>query len=433
MKSTSILFSIFICTSACLASDLSNRLIKINPLVTERKTKSSRPLSSEPRLRIPVQDERAADERISDKGVWATKTTCNVLRLLKECNIPVAFKKQLSDTQFSAVVCKPIDFQIVVWREAHDTYLKRNPWVQKGYHFPQAVEVEFFLKTSDGKWRGKSIDHDNPFIRFRFGKAELLRPDQPLELQTPFDVLSDFPLSDRPDQLKTVNTIARKAFLVLEKAWHLQNIHLADFKVEFGFDTSGNVVLTDVINHDSWHIVENGVYIDEQLYKATGNLQKIAELYRRVAELTDKFFIPKQQLILWCGSTAENLTEFKEKLSVSKSLKLFESCCLFTYLIASPVDHLEKLNKLITQCPLSVLVTDVRTNNLVGEIRLPIPVIAAQSFWKESPEGTWSLSDALYHAIVAALQILALHNPALYAQLRFEQEEHMHESSTLEI
>ena len=79
------------------------------------------------------------------------------------------------------------------------------------------------------------------------------------------------------------------AFLVLEKAWQLEGGTLVDFKVEFGFDTKGRLLLADVIDNDSWRVIENGSYIDKQVYRDGGALDDVAAKYRRVAEITGRF------------------------------------------------------------------------------------------------------------------------------------------------
>ena len=96
--------------------------------------------------------------------------------------------------------------------------------------------------------------------------------------------------------------IARQAFLVLEKAWQLEGGTLVDFKVEFGFDAKGNLLLADVIDNDSWRVLENGAYIDKQVYRDGGALDDVAAKYRQVAETTGHFRLPRQRIILWRGS-----------------------------------------------------------------------------------------------------------------------------------
>ena len=80
--------------------------------------------------------------------------------------------------------------------------------------------------------------------------------------------------------------LARQAFLVLEKAWQLEGGTLVDFKVEFGYDDKGNLLLADVIDNDSWRVMESGAYIDKQVYRDGGALDDVAAKYRRVAEIT---------------------------------------------------------------------------------------------------------------------------------------------------
>ncbi len=104
--------------------------------------------------------------------------------------------------------------------------------------------------------------------------------------------------------------IARHAFLVLEKAWQLEGGTLVDLKVEFGFDAKGRLLLADVIDNNSWRVIENGAYIDKQVYRDGGALDDVAEKYRRVAEITSRFRLPRQRIILWRGSDSDKTEAF---------------------------------------------------------------------------------------------------------------------------
>ena len=95
------------------------------------------------------------------------------------------------------------------------------------------------------------------------------------------------PASDvfsRDDESKIfpeMRRIARQAFLVLEKAWQLEGGTLVDLKVEFGYDTKGKLLLADVIDNDSWRVLESGAYIDKQVYRDGGALDDVAAKYRQ--------------------------------------------------------------------------------------------------------------------------------------------------------
>jgi len=78
----------------------------------------------------------AKHDVIPGKGRLATATTCNVFRLLKVCGLPVAFEEQDSALSFVAPGCTMLPYEVVIRREAHGSYLKRNPHFAKGQLFP---------------------------------------------------------------------------------------------------------------------------------------------------------------------------------------------------------------------------------------------------------------------------------------------------------
>ena len=142
----------------------------LGALVAEGKTKKIHLLDGRPGLATIVSkdDITAGDgakhDIIPDKGRLANATTCNVFRLLKACGLPVAFVEQDSAISFVAPKCDMLPYEVVVRREAHGSYLKRNPHLAKGQLFPQAI-VEFYLKTKDKNWKGKPLVADDPFMQ----------------------------------------------------------------------------------------------------------------------------------------------------------------------------------------------------------------------------------------------------------------------------
>lgn len=265
-----------------------------SPMLAEGKTKIVRahPKDSNLAIFVAKDDITAGDgakhDIIPGKSELATKTTCNVFRLLAKNGIPVAFREQIDNKSFVGDYCNMIEYEVVVRREAHGSYLKRHPGMEKGHVFSDLI-VEFFLKTTKCMWKGQSIPKDDPFIQFKDGKAYIYRPDLPIESQQPFMVLSDYPLHDQPALFKEISDIALNTFLVLEKAWKANNGRLVDFKVEFGINKSGTLLLADVIDNDSWRVIQDQNYIDKQVYRDGGDINKVAALYRHVSELTDGF------------------------------------------------------------------------------------------------------------------------------------------------
>jgi len=414
---------------------------QLGALVTEGKTKKIFQIKGGADLVavIAKDDITAGDgakhDIIPDKGRLANATTSNVFRLLKACGLPVAFVEQDSATSFVAPNCTMLPYEVVVRREAHGSYLKRTPQFAKGQLFPKLV-VEFFLKTKDKNWKGKPLIADDPLMAGpKDGKIELFNPAKPIVGQEPFLVLSEADVFTRPDEAKLypdMSRIARQAFLVLEKAWQLEGGRLVDFKVEFGFDAKGNLLLADVIDNDSWRVVESGGYIDKQVYRDGGALDDVAAKYARVADITGRFHIPQQRIILWRGSDKDNPDAFTKALGDLAELMTVVTCSIHK----EPVRGAETLYRMLQEVPDSVVIAFIGRSNGAGPVLSALsvaPVITVPATAKEFPEDVWSSLRAPSavpvmtvlepsNAVLAALQILSARNPRIYAHVRGEIE-----------
>lgn len=379
----------------------------------------------------------AKHDIIPDKGRIATATTSNVFRLLKECGLPVAFVEQDSATSFIAPACTMLPYEVVVRREAHGSYLKRNPHMAKGQLFPRLL-VEFYLKTKDKNWKGKPLVCDDPLLNYTDGAAEmsLFNPAKPLVGQEPFLVLPTAEVFSRADEaafFPEMQRVARQTFLILEKAWQLEGGTLVDLKVEFGFDAKGKLLLADVIDNDSWRVLESGAYIDKQVYRDGGALDDVAAKYQHVADITGHFRLPRQRIILWRGSDKDKIDAFAEALGELKDLMTVVTCSIHK----EPVNGAAIFQRLIQEVSDSVVIANIGRSNGAGPVlsaMSTIPVITVPASVKEFPEDAWSSLRAPSavpvmtvlepsNAVLAALQILSARNPRLYAHVRGGIEE----------
>jgi phosphoribosylaminoimidazole carboxylase/phosphoribosylaminoimidazole-succinocarboxamide synthase len=378
----------------------------------------------------------AKHDIIPDKGRVANATTSNVFRLLKACGLPVAFVEQDSATSFVAPNCVMLPYEVVVRREAHGSYLKRNPHFAKGQLFPQLI-VEFFLKTKDKDWKGKPLVADDPLMIYSkdSGKIQLFNPAKPLHGQEAFLTLAQSEVFSRDDEWKIfpdMQRMARRAFLVLEKAWQLEGGTLVDFKVEFGYDSKGNLLLADVIDNDSWRVLESGAYIDKQVYRDGGTLDDVATKYRRVAEITGRFQVPRQRIILWRGSDKDNPEAFTKALGELADMMEVVTCSIHK----EPVRGAATLYRMLQDVPDTVVIAFIGRSNGAGPVLSALsaaPVITVPASVKDFPEDVWSSLRAPSstpvmtvlepsNAVLAALQILSGRNPRLYAHVRGEIE-----------
>jgi phosphoribosylaminoimidazole carboxylase/phosphoribosylaminoimidazole-succinocarboxamide synthase len=414
----------------------------LGALVTEGKTKKVYKIKDGSDLVavISKDDITAGDgakhDIIPDKGRIATATTSNVFRLLKACGLPVAFIEQDSETSFVAPNCSMLPYEVVVRREAHGSYLKRNPHLSKGQLFPHAL-VEFYLKTKDKNWKGKPLVADDPFMQLTDDgkRIKLFNPAKPLQGQEPFLVLPVSDVFSRADESKMfpeMRRIARQTFLVLEKAWQLEGGTLVDLKVEFGSDAKGNLLLADVIDNDSWRVLEGGAYIDKQVYREGGALDEVAAKYRHVAEVTGHFHVPRQRIILWRGSEKDKTEAFSEALGKLKDMMTVVTCSVHK----EPVNAAGIFHRMVQEIPDTVVIAYIGRSNGAGptlSAMSAVPVITVPASIKEFPDDLWSSLRAPSavpvmtvlepaNAVLAALQILSGRNPRLYAKVRGEIE-----------
>jgi phosphoribosylaminoimidazole carboxylase/phosphoribosylaminoimidazole-succinocarboxamide synthase len=409
---------------------------QLGALVIEGKTKKVFQIKGSDLVSVISKDDITAGDGakhdiIPDKSKLANQTTSNVFRLLKECGLPVAFVEQDSPTSFIAPNCQMLPYEVVVRREAHGSYLKRTPHFSKGQLFPKLI-VEFFLKTKDKNWKGKPLVADDPLMnRTDGGKIELFNPAKPIIGQEPFLVLTDADVFSKPDESKLypeMSRVARHAFLILEKAWQLEGGRLVDFKVEFGTDAKGTLLLADVIDNDSWRVVESGGYIDKQVYRDGGALDDVAAKYRRVAEITSRFSVPKQRIILWRGSEKDNTEPFTKALGDLAPMMEVVTCSIHK----EPVKGAEIVYRMLQEVPDTVIVAFIGRSNGAGPVLSALsvaPVITVPASAKDFPEDVWSCLRAPSsvpvmtvlepsNAVLAALQILSARNPKIYAHVR---------------
>lgn len=418
------------------------RSISAEKLVAEGKTKKVWATDGTTgRVVVESKDDLTAGDGakhdvITGKASLSNRTTSNVFRLLKACELPVAFVEEVDGTRFLAEQCVMIPYEVVVRREAHGSFLKRHPGLLKGHIFPRLL-LEFFLKTSNKRWKGVDLPKDDPFVRFDGDRASLYLPDQPIHQQTPFRILEDFPLRESPNDIEEIGKIAIKTFLILEKAWQLVGRRLVDFKVEFGTNTEGALRLADVIDNDSWRVLDDGSYIDKQLYRDGVDLNTVIAKYRLVAELTGNFGLPRQQLIFWRESKSDDLKPFEEVLTTYSAQGVCDVKTVTCSLHNEPVRAYGEVVRLVQEVPDSVVIAYVGRSNGAGSIlstQISIPVITVPATWKEFPEDVWSSlrtpSEAPVatvldpkNAVLSALRILAMRNPRLYAEIRIRQEE----------
>jgi len=431
---------------------------------------------------ITAFDDPSYTKQFAAKAKYATSTTCRVFELLKDCGVPVAYVKQISETEFLAPKVEMIPLECIARRLAVGSYLKRRPdnatkEGQKPKRFHRLV-FEIFLKTGGGGILKKNeqiivdglpkdendkqvedpymeIPNDNPECKLYHPKKPLWDSSAYLNKTVDFTQImmpaNTNPAADiapiTPDQsletskqyLQELEKLTRQVFLILENAWSQSGYLLVDFKLEFGWTAEGKLVVADVIDNDSWRLRDPEFQeISKQVFRDGKPLDEVEAKYGHVADLVSRFRLPKQGLVIWRGSDSDNFPELpgydlvkQDMIPGVKKVEVTMSAHKKTNLA------LIKLEEVQREFPDGgVVIAEVGMSNGLG------PVMAAHTSWpvisrpadESFPEDVWSslrtpsknpMATILSpkNAVLYALNILAQKNPAVYMMRRYEIEE----------
>ncbi len=390
---------------------------------------------------ITKNDDPTKTQIMPGKGKLATDTTCAVFQLLKDAGIPVAYEKRLSDTEFLVPLAEEmISLEVIARRFAAGSFLKRHPELITTSGVPHRfhqLRFELFLKTTNGRVNRKGLEDfyvnaDDPFIANPYeDEWNLFHSKKPnwevdANLKVPIRANTILPKGVTVAQIEK---LTRKIFLVLESAWGQLGFHFVDFKLEFCF-LKGELMLADVLDADSWRL-RNADWTGEfskQLFRDDQPMEKIAANYQAVARMVQLFRIPKQAIVIWRESTRDQLPDFPVVPGV-----VFEDMVFSAQ--KSPKTCMEKLEGLLTKYPEGGVILGITNGpGLILSARTSWPSINVVTTVGTFPDAVWSslcvpggapsmtmLSPD--NAVLAALDMLSLKNPAVYAlrQLAIEK------------
>ena len=394
-------------------------------------------------------------KQFETKAGYATMTTCRVFELLRDAGIPVAYREQVSPNRFRADKCQMVMLEVVARRYAVGSYLKRHPELKQDPPFRfSGLKVEVFLKTTEGGYTDRlgvreELDLDaeageeDPLIVDPHAEHwQLVHSKKPawggefgLGVVQPKSVVDDTRDEDgKIVMIKDMITITRRVFLVLEKAWAMMGYRHIDFKIEFGLTADGRLVVADVIDNDSWRVL-NKLWEDfsKQAFRDGESLDEVERKYGIVANLLQQFRVPEQVLVVWRGSEKDAWIADEElvnnipgvdmaKITLSGH-KQTKKC-------------LEMLDQIQIQYHSGVILDTIGMSKGLGPIlaaHTTWPVIGVPTTADEFHEDVWSnlrlpsqtpmLVCLERNGVRAALNILAQQNPTLYMQQQFEIEE----------
>lgn len=182
----------------------------------------------------------ARKELAPGKGRLAAAQTAFFMRLLGRYGIKNHLVDWDGDRKILVRGLRMIPIEVIVRNYAYGSFLKRMPLVKPMTRFSKPPLVEFHLKSDEL--------HD-----------PLITTDDIIEAGLA-----------KQEQLNEITGIALRVNEILSNYMVSRGLTLVDFKLEFGFDKSGNLVLADELSGDTMRILINGRHLDKELFRRGG-------------------------------------------------------------------------------------------------------------------------------------------------------------------
>ena len=206
-------------------------------------------------LRVEYKDDATAFngqkfDRLKDKGRLNNAITVFFFEHLDTKDIPSHFVRKISETEQLVRRVKIIPLEVVVRNVAAGSLSKRIGW-EEGKELPHPI-VEFYYKDDD--------------------LGDPLLAEEHIRL---LELASEAQIEELKKRGLAVNEALKS--LMLSKG-----IRLIDFKLEFGLDQKGEILLADEISPDTcrfWDI-ESGKILDKDRFRR--DLGGVTEAYREI-------------------------------------------------------------------------------------------------------------------------------------------------------
>ncbi|MGB1856072.1 MAG: phosphoribosylaminoimidazolesuccinocarboxamide synthase [bacterium] len=212
-------------------------------------------------LRVEYKDDATAFngkkfDRLRDKGRLNNAITVFFFEHLEKKDIPSHFVRKISETEQLVRRVEIIPLEVVVRNVAAGSLSKRIGW-EEGKELPHPI-VEFYYKDDD--------------------LGDPLLAEEHIRL---LELASEAQIEELKKRGLAVNE-ALKSLMLSKK------IRLIDFKLEFGLDQKGEILLADEISPDTcrfWDI-ESGKILDKDRFRRDlgGVTEAYLEIHQRLTE-----------------------------------------------------------------------------------------------------------------------------------------------------
>ena len=190
----------------------------------------------------------ARKETIKGKGVLNNQISSLIFEKLNAAGVATHFVKQLSQTEQLNKKVKIIPLEVVLRNYTAGSFAKRFG-LEEGIKFETPI-VEFYYKNDE---------LDDPFINDEHVKF--------------LDIADDQQIAFLKEETRRINGLLSDWFSQI-------GLKLIDFKLEFGFDKDGQIILADEFSPDNCRLWDKeGHHMDKDVFRRDlGNLTDVYEV-----------------------------------------------------------------------------------------------------------------------------------------------------------
>ncbi|MFS9438755.1 phosphoribosylaminoimidazolesuccinocarboxamide synthase [Streptococcus sobrinus] len=190
----------------------------------------------------------ARKETIKGKGVLNNQISSLIFEKLNAAGVATHFLKQLSQTEQLNKKVKIIPLEVVLRNYTAGSFAKRFG-LEEGIKFETPI-VEFYYKSDE---------LDDPFINDEHVKF--------------LDIADDQQIAFLKEETRRINGLLSDWFSQI-------GLKLIDFKLEFGFDKDGKIILADEFSPDNCRLWDKeGHHMDKDVFRRDlGNLTDVYEV-----------------------------------------------------------------------------------------------------------------------------------------------------------
>ncbi len=195
----------------------------------------------------------AKKDNINEKGFWNSIISAKLFEIIEEEGIKTQYIDLIKPGLMLSWKLEMIPLEVITRNIAAGSLLRRYPFEPKQTFDPPIIQIDY-----------KSDEYGDPMLND--------------------DIAIALGLIEK-ENLEKIKEITLKINKVLRKFLESKGLLFPDFKIEYGYDTEGNIVLGDEISPDTCRFwdAETCDILDKDLFRQGES--GVIEAYKRVASI----------------------------------------------------------------------------------------------------------------------------------------------------